>query len=706
MKAVVIFLITCLNAVAVVAQPEYFDGPRMVFGGQAISHYANGQWDLSMGADASIVYSRADGTVLQTASRKLFDHHLFSRADGYDLSLLTHPGVSRIAFTAVPQAWDDEAWGHEEPTGGSVLSAEASYTASISSTSYGNITAEFETQDQQAMLWTNGTTPADIYWSSVAYGNGQFVAVSSTDQVMTSNDGITWTSATAPAAKMWQDVTFGNGLFVAVSDAGTGNRVMTSSDGVNWTLRTSAADNDWHGVAYGNGLFVAVGRSGTGNRVMTSPDGITWTLRNSSADSQWQEITYANGMFVAVAQSCATCIMTSPDGINWTNRSTPLNNNWQSVTYGNGLFVAVGETGTGSRVITSPDGIVWTAHDGAADYAWQDVSYAGGLFVAVAISGTGSRVMTSENGADWALETSPENAWRAVAYGNGKFVAVASSGSGNRAMYRLEISQAPQVHNYIRTYSPVVEITDEAVVTNSPVEEVNKSIAYFDGLGRPVQQINIQGSPTKLDIVQPVVYDEFGRESAKYMPYVSGDANGWYKIDPVGEVSEDYLSSPHQQFYQVGGELAMDTKPFAVTIFEASPLNRVLKQGAPGDAWQPKEDPQSDRSIKMAYGSNGSEDVLLLTYDPQTDVLTFDSNNMYYAVNELYANKTMDEHNNEVIEYVDKDGRTVCKKVQYDTNGTTKLYAETYYLYDDFDNLVLVLQPEGTKQLKDTINAN
>jgi len=66
----------------------------------------------------------------------------------------------------------------------------------------------------------------------------------------------------------------------------------------------------------------------------------------------------------------------------------------------------------------------------------------------------------------------------------------------------------------------------------------------------------------------------------------------------------------------------------------------------------------------------------------------------------------MDEHNNEVIEYVDKQGKTLCKKVQYDTNGATKLYAETYYLYDNLDNLVLVLQPEGTRQLKDTINAN
>ena len=83
-------------------------------------------------------------------------------------------------------------------------------------------------------------------------------------------DGITWTSRTSAADNNWDSITYGNGLFVAVSTSGTGNRVMTSPDGITWTSRTSAADNFWLSVTYGNGLFVAVSYSGTGNRVMTS----------------------------------------------------------------------------------------------------------------------------------------------------------------------------------------------------------------------------------------------------------------------------------------------------------------------------------------------------------------------------------------------------------------------------------------------------
>jgi hypothetical protein len=43
-------------------------------------------------------------------------------------------------------------------------------------------------------------------------------------------DGITWTSRTSAADNDWTSVAYGNGLFVAVSNNGTGNRVMTSPD--------------------------------------------------------------------------------------------------------------------------------------------------------------------------------------------------------------------------------------------------------------------------------------------------------------------------------------------------------------------------------------------------------------------------------------------------------------------------------------------
>ena len=290
-----------------------------------------------------------------------------------------------------------------------------------------------------ATSWSQRVSAADNNWLAITYGNGLFVAVSSTgtgNRVMTSPDGITWTSRTSAANNNWQSVTYGSGLFVAVSSTGTGNRVMTSPDGINWAVRVSAADIQWNGVTYGNGLFVAVGQSGIGFRVMTSPDGINWTSRASAADNQWTSVTYGNGLFVAVSNTgTGNRVMTSPDGINWTSRASAADNQWTSVTYGNGVFVAVAQTGIGNRVMTSPDGINWTSRLSAENILWKSVTYGNGLFVAVSNSGNGNRIMTSPDGTTWTTRTSPaDNQWMAVAYGNGQFVAVAQLGTSNRVM--------------------------------------------------------------------------------------------------------------------------------------------------------------------------------------------------------------------------------------------------------------------------------
>ena len=162
--------------------------------------------------------------------------------------------------------------------------------------------------------------------------------------------GVNWTRQVSAEDNVWQSVTFGNGLFVAVSSTGSGDRAMTSPDGINWTIQSSP-DNFWLSVTFGNGLFVAVG---TGDRVMTSPDGTNWTSQ-SSPDGSWTSITFGNGLFVAVSDNFSgDGVMTSPDGVAWTLQSTP-DNDWTAVTFGNNLFVAVASSISGKRVMTSPD---------------------------------------------------------------------------------------------------------------------------------------------------------------------------------------------------------------------------------------------------------------------------------------------------------------------------------------------------------------
>jgi RHS repeat-associated protein len=247
-------------------------------------------------------------------------------------------------------------------------------------------------------------------------------------------------------------------------------------------------------------------------------------------------------------------------------------------------------------------------------------------------------------------------------------------------------------------------ITDPSTVDALPVAKATQSIQYIDGLGRPVQTVVTQGSPAKKDIVQPNVYDVFGREPIKYLPYVPAEDNGLYKTDPLG--TSTYTGSPHYSFYNASSDnIADDVNPYIVTLFEPSPANREIKQGAAGTTWQPNGSLTSftDNVVKKKYEFNTSADnVIKWKYKPDSAtvnhyILSKSGSSVpeYYATNLLTVTKTYDEHNNEVVEFTDKTGHIVLKRLQYATGK----YALTYYIHDDFGRLRVVLQPEGSKRL-------
>jgi len=282
------------------------------------------------------------------------------------------------------------------------------------------------------------------------------------------------------------------------------------------------------------------------------------------------------------------------------------------------------------------------------------------------------------------------------------------------------ISAGVSALNYIRTIDVKAEgRTSLTQVEDAGEDDATTSFQFFDGLGRPVQSVIVKGSVSKQDVVQPIAYDAFGREAIKYLPYTDSSSPGWYKEDALkdpeatGTPAEKYITGKQYGFYQFGGILAQDVYPYAETRFESSPLNRVLEQGSPGQSWQPDEADaytSIDRTIKFAHETNGAGEVLRWRYVyptttyPLGSISAGDASPEYYGEHELYKTRTKDEQRHEVIEYKDKEGRIVLKRVQAvaDTpvvNDTN--YASTYYVYDDFGSLVCVIQPEGTKRLPD-----
>jgi len=244
--------------------------------------------------------------------------------------------------------------------------------------------------------------------------------------------------------------------------------------------------------------------------------------------------------------------------------------------------------------------------------------------------------------------------------------------------------------NYITTYTPKVPLTDEMTVPAQTKENCIKTVQYFDGLGRPDQTIQVALSPVGKDIVQPIEYDQYGRDSIRYLPYRGGNSNGNYVTTDLTEQSAYYLSqfpsTPDKDY------------PYALIVFENSPLNRVMKQGAPGSAWQPAQHP-----VRHAYSTNISNDVRLWTVNSNNSIST----SGFYLPGKLYKTVIKDENwapasNLDSLlrtteEYKDLQGNVVLKR-SYIKNGSNVDSVQTYYIYDDFGLLRYVLPPLAVKK--------
>jgi RHS repeat-associated protein len=245
--------------------------------------------------------------------------------------------------------------------------------------------------------------------------------------------------------------------------------------------------------------------------------------------------------------------------------------------------------------------------------------------------------------------------------------------------------------NYIRTRTftraGVNDLQGAAAVV--PLEEVKESTQYFDGLGRLIQTVSKQAGKDHKDLVIPVAYDPFNRQSVNYLPYVSPAGNGDYKPNPLGELNDFYkVQTPDESFY------------YGKILYEPSTLNKVQTTMPAGDNWA-----GCNRGVESMYEFN------TLTDDVRkwqvTSVLNdFGNYTMTgaYEAGQLFKNITIDEKGAQNITFSDKEGRVILKKVQLTAtadDGNGKGYDGwlcTYYLYDDFNLLRAVIQPLGVEE--------
>jgi len=249
--------------------------------------------------------------------------------------------------------------------------------------------------------------------------------------------------------------------------------------------------------------------------------------------------------------------------------------------------------------------------------------------------------------------------------------------------------------NYIITTTPKIEVSN--IQNISDAKDVVVNITYYDDLGKPNQQIASNQSANGYNIYTHIEYDQYNRQIKDYLPY-SVNLNGI-----------DFDSGAAFNVWSNGDYFGQN--PYSEKLFESSPLNRTLKQAAPGTTndWAMG----SNHEIRFEYLTNilSTSPVKLYTATATWnatsglfDISLSQSGNNYYTDNQLYRTITKDENwvsgkNNTVEEFKDKEGKVVLKRT-YDAG----VEHNTYYVYDQYNNLTYVIPPLVTSITTQLLN--
>ncbi len=204
-------------------------------------------------------------------------------------------------------------------------------------------------------------------------------------------------------------------------------------------------------------------------------------------------------------------------------------------------------------------------------------------------------------------------------------------------------------------------------------------VTYYNGLGLPEQTVQVQASPNGQDIILPIDYDIALRDDAKnYLPYVAVSSDGRKQVSPFTD---------QQEFYKRLYGTADSERSFTEKLYEASPLNRVLKQALPGYV--------KDHEVvytEFNYRTNTANEVRRLAIGVNDELIC----GGYYDAGMLACTVSTAPDDHIVQNFTDKRGLTLLNRTFDDDEPIN-----TYFVYDDYDRLQWVITPEGSCRFGD-----
>ena len=238
---------------------------------------------------------------------------------------------------------------------------------------------------------------------------------------------------------------------------------------------------------------------------------------------------------------------------------------------------------------------------------------------------------------------------------------------------------------HIITVTPRVKTSGLAGLSEN---QMRREIQYYDRFGNPNLNILHGLSPNGEDLVNLQSYDGLNRESFRYLPVGANTSGGKY-MEPyvVGDIARaaDYYGK--------------DTAPWSYPVYENSSLNRIRQQFGPGKDW-------TEHPVQTSFLTNQNRQGLAhyLTFYPKLSVRIYSLSGdsltyrQDYATGTLDCTQTTDEDGHIPLEFKDRaTDRVLLSRVM---DGEVLL--DTYYVYDNYGNLRLVLPPTASDLLTST----
>jgi RHS repeat-associated protein len=252
------------------------------------------------------------------------------------------------------------------------------------------------------------------------------------------------------------------------------------------------------------------------------------------------------------------------------------------------------------------------------------------------------------------------------------------------AYERLVNQPASVDKNFVRSEIVLIKgVVNENQLSTLTSDKKRTTYNYSDGLGRFLQEVSLEESSTKADVVRFAAYDDFGREPINYLP-VTVKNN-------VGSFTDKILQKQTAYYHPMAAtrppSVAGDNEPYGISIFDNSPLNAVVRKYGPGEDWHSGK---ADKFQRMTPKVNISNEVRLWTYNEYN----LPQSSSFYAPNALTVNEVVDEEN-----YVRRTYSNFKQQVILERKGDGTIWLDTYHVYDQAGNLSFVFPPEATNRI-------